>query len=128
LAPGSARQRAGRGEVDPQLKAQLQKYAERLEDFRASLVASKEGGMITGERKLREKLGELYGGVNGSIERPTQSQLERKDVLQKQLEEAKAKLDSLTTKDLKPLNAGLDKAKVEPLQVLSQEDWNKKQR
>jgi len=49
-------------------------------------------------------------------------------VLQKQLEEAKAKFDSLTTKDLNPVNAGLGQAKMEPLKVLSQEDWNKQQR
>jgi photosystem II stability/assembly factor-like uncharacterized protein len=122
-----ARQRASQTGIDPQLKAQVEKFAATLEDFRSSLVASKEGGMITGERKLREKLGELYGGVNGSVERPTQSQLERKDVLAKQLDEAKSKFDSLTTKDLAPMNAALEKATQPPLKVLSPEDWNKKQ-
>ena len=120
-----ARQRAGSASA-AQLKAQLQKLADSLEEFRSTLVSVKEGGMITGERKLRENLGELYGGVNGFSGRPTQSQVERTDVLKKQLDDSTAKFQSLTAQ-VSQLNSQLQNAKAGPLTVMSQEDWNKKQ-
>jgi hypothetical protein len=110
---------------DRKLKTQLDKQAGQLEDFRGTLVAVKEGGMITGEHKLRENLGELYGGVNGFEGRPTQSQIERAAVLKKQLDDASARFQQLS--DVSALNTGLAKAKLEPLKVLSQDDWNKRQ-
>ncbi len=122
-----ARQRTTQSGKDRKLKAQLDKLATQLEDFRSSLVAVKEGGMITGEKKLREHIGELYGGVNGYVGRPTQSQIERSAVLKKQLDDAAAKFQEMAAKDVRAVNAALGKANLEALKVLSQEDWNKKQ-
>ncbi len=119
-----ARQRAGNAS-DSQTKAQLQKFADNLEEFRSSLVSVKEGGMITGEKKLRENLGELYGGVNGYSGRPTQSQIESAAVLKKQLDDANAKFQSLTSQ-VPQLNSQLQNSKLAPLTVVSQEEWNKK--
>ena len=119
-----ARQRSSQSS-DRKLKPQLDKLASQLDDFRATLVAVKEGGMITGERKLREDIGELYGGVNGFEGRPSQSQIERTAVLNKRLDDAAAKFQQLA--DVNQLNQGLAKAKLEPLKVLSKDDWNKKQ-
>ncbi|MDR3747890.1 MAG: glycosyl hydrolase [Acidobacteriota bacterium] len=111
--------------TDAQLKAQLEKYASSLEDFRSTLVSVKEGGMITGEKKLRENLGELYGGVNGYSGRPTRSQIESTAVLKKQLDDATAKFQSLTAQ-VPPLNMQLESAKLPPLTMMSQEEWSKK--
>lgn len=120
-----ARQRS-REASDAQLKVELDKLANSLEDFRATLVAVKEGGMITGEKKLRENLGELYGGVNSFSGRPTQSQIERTAVFKKQLLDAAAKLESLTS-SLPQLNSALQSQKLEPLKLLTPEAWNKTQ-
>jgi len=119
-----ARQRAA-STSDAQAKVQLQKLADSLEDFRSTLVSTKEGGMITGEHKLREDLGELYGGVNGYSGRPTQSQIERAGVLKKQLDDSNTKFQSLTGQTTQ-LNSQLQNAKIAPLTVMSQEDWSKK--
>ncbi len=72
--------------------------------------------MITGEKKLRENLGELYGGVNGYSGRPTQSQIESAAVLKKQLDDANAKFQSLTAQ-VAQLNSQLQNSKVAPLTV-----------
>jgi len=122
-----AKQRAGVA-ADDKLKAQLNGLAQRLEEFRSSLVSVKEGGMITGEKKLREHLGELYGGVNGYSGRPTQSQIESTTVLQKKLDEAGKQFQSIATSQVPPLNAALQGKNLEPLQVTSREDWDKKQK
>jgi hypothetical protein len=121
------RQRATQATSDRKLKAQLDKLATQLEDFRSTLVSVKEGGMITGEHKLRENLGELYGGVNGYEGRPTQSQIERTAVLKKQLDDATAKFQDMSAKDVPAANTALAKSKLEAVKVLSKDDWSKKQ-
>jgi len=122
-----ARQRAATAS-DDKLEGQLNAFAQKLEDFRSSLVAVKEGGMITGEKKLRENLGELYGAVNGYSGRPTQSQIESTTVLGKKLDEAGAQFQSIATSQIPPLNTALQGKKLQPLKVTSREDWDKKQK
>ena len=116
------------GTTDNQLKEQLNGLNQKLEEFRSTLVSVREGGMITGELKLREHMGELYGAINGFSGRPTQSQIESTGVLGKQLEDAGAKFQSITTSELPPVNAALQGKSLEPLKALSRADWDKKQR
>jgi uncharacterized coiled-coil protein SlyX len=121
-----ARQRA-RVVTDNKLKDQLNAFIQKLEDFRSTLVSVKEGGMITGELKLREHMGELYGAINGFSGRPTQSQIEGTSVLRKQLEDAGAKFQSITTSELPPVNTALQGKSLESLKAMSRADWDKKQ-
>jgi photosystem II stability/assembly factor-like uncharacterized protein len=122
-----ARQRAASA-TDSVLKAQLNAFIQKLEDFRATLVSVREGGMITGEKKLREHLGELYGGVNQYSGRPTQSQIESTAVYQKKLDDASAQFQSITSSALPPVNAALQGKNAEPLKPMSREEWGKKQK
>jgi len=110
------------------LKDQLARLSQKLDDFRSTLVAVKEGGMITGEKKLREHMGELYGAVNGYSGRPTQSQIESTAVLVKQLDDAGAKFKSVATNDLAPVNTALQANQQQPLTATSRDDWDKKQK
>ncbi len=114
--------------TDGKLKGDLNALAQKLEEFRSSLVAVKEGGMITGEKKLRENLGELYGAVNGYSGRPTQSQLESTKVLQKMLDDAGDQFKSTTSSALPKLNSALQAGQLEPLAAMTREDWEKKQK
>ncbi len=122
-----ARERAAKAS-DDKLKEQLNDLSQKLEDFRSTLVSVKEGGMITGEKKLRENLGELYGAVNAYSGRPTQSQIEDTSVLQKKLEEAGAQFQSIATSQIPALNTALQSKPLEPLKAMSREDWDKKQK
>jgi len=119
-----ARQRSAQAK-DRKLKSQLDSLATELDDFHSTLVSVKEGGMITGEHKLRENIGELYGGVNGFEGKPTQSQIERTAVLQAQLDDAMAKFQKFS--DVTKVNGDLAKSRLEALKPMSKDDWNKKQ-
>jgi hypothetical protein len=110
------------------LKQQINALSQKLEDFRSTLVSVKEGGMITGEKKLREHLGELYGAVNGYSGRPTQSQIESTAVLLKKLDEAGAQFKSIASAEVPPLNTALQGSQQQPLTVTSRDDWDKKQK
>src|SRR5205814_7515923 len=122
------RQRSKDAAKDRKLKPQVDSLADQLDQFRSSLVAVKEGGMITGEHKLRENLGELYGGVNGYFGKPTQSQIERTAVLKTQLDAAAARFNGVASKDVIAINAALTKDKLQPVVVLTREDWEKQQK
>ena len=59
--------------------------------------------MITGEKNLREHLGELYGAVNSYSGRPTQLQVEETP---KKLDQAGDEFKSITTAQVPALNYG----------------------
>jgi len=107
--------------------ANLQHLADSMEALRSRLVAVKEGGAITGETKLREKLGDLYGSINQFDGRPTQSQLDTMQTLLMQLDHSEADLQKTLSVELPGINAELEKQRLEPIKPLTREDWDKKQ-
>ena len=112
-------------EKDP-LRKQLQNLAAKCDELRSKIVATKEGGMITGEERIREHLGQLYGDVNGYEGRPADYQAARSDSLAHELEDVIGDFHKLTDKELATVNAGLKKKKVEAISVLAETDWQKK--
>ncbi|MFZ0864348.1 MAG: glycosyl hydrolase [Candidatus Sulfotelmatobacter sp.] len=112
-------------EKDP-LKKQLQDLAAKCDALRSKIVATKEGGMITGEERIRELLGQLYGTVNGYEGRPADYQAARADSLAHELEDVIGDFQKLTQKELPGINAGLKKKKAEGITVLTEADWQKK--
>jgi photosystem II stability/assembly factor-like uncharacterized protein len=112
-------------EKDP-LRKQLHDLAARCDELRGKIVATKEGGMITGEERIREHLGQLYGAVNGYEGRPADYQAARSDSLAHELQDVIDDFQKLTQKDLVAVNAGLKKKKAEAIAVLTEADWQKK--
>jgi photosystem II stability/assembly factor-like uncharacterized protein len=106
---------------DDPLRKRLQIASLQVEELRNKIVATKEGGMITGEERLREHLGELYGNVVSYEGRPSQTQLERTGALERELAELVKEFDSWTKKELADLNSALEKNKLEPLKLLTRE-------
>ncbi len=105
----------------------LNGYADELDQFRETVVATSEAGWVSGEEKLREKLGELYGGVNGYAGRPTESELARMKVLQTDLERAAQSFEQLVSeRRVRDLGSRLERAGLEPLVPLTREAWEKK--
>jgi len=74
-------------------KEKLTKYSERIDSLLKTLAATKEGGFITGEVKLRENIGQLYTSVISFAGKPSDSQLERLVKLEYELEQVKLKTD-----------------------------------
>jgi photosystem II stability/assembly factor-like uncharacterized protein len=108
------------------LRKQLEGLAGELTKFHATLVATGEGGWLSGEEQLREKVGYLYGGVNGYEGRPTKSQLDMMSVLGARLDKAAARLDAIAKNELAAANRALAARKLEPVNLLTEEEWKKK--
>jgi hypothetical protein len=88
-------------------------------------VATKEGGAITGEERIREHLGSLYGNVDGYEGRPADYEVARTESLGRELEDVIADLHKLMDKQLPGINAGLQKKKLAAISVLAEADWEK---
>jgi hypothetical protein len=112
-------------EKDP-LRKQLQDSAAKCDALRSKIVATKEGGMITGEERIRELLGQLYGDVNGYEGRPADYQAARAESLARELEDVINDFQKLTQKELPAINASLKKKKQEAISVLTEAEWQKK--
>ena len=108
------------------LRKRAETLADELTKFHATLVATGEGGWLSGEEQLREKLGQAYGGVNGYEGRPSRTQLDQADVLSERLETAEARLESIGKGGLAEINKALTARKLEPVKLLSKEEWTKK--
>ena len=91
--------------------------------MRKKIVATKEGGMITGEERLRENLTDLYGAVNFFDGRPSQMQLDRTGAIGHELADVVAAFDAWSAKDLASLNAELGTKKLQPIVLINRQQW-----
>ncbi len=78
-----------------------------MDAIRGKIVATKEGGAITGEERLREFLAGLYGDVNSYEGKPTDSQQARAVALARELDDVVKEYTSLTAAQLPALNRDL---------------------
>jgi photosystem II stability/assembly factor-like uncharacterized protein len=126
-ARDQARQRAaGLGEGSP-LRRQLTRVADQLDALHQQLVATHEGGWLSGEEELREKMAGLYGAVNGYEGRPTGSQLDQVKVVKARLDDLAGRVDAVEKGPLAQVNRGLAAAKRQPIVVMDRKAWEKKQ-
>lgn len=97
------------------LAKKLRSASASVDDIRRRVVATKEGGMITGEERLREFLADLYGAVNSYEGRPSQEQTERADALGREMADVVRDFDAWAAKELPAINAALAKKKLDPV-------------
>jgi photosystem II stability/assembly factor-like uncharacterized protein len=121
----TANQRAAKVPADSPLHKQLTDLAASSDAIRSKIVATKEGGAITGEERLREYVATVYGDVNSYDGRPTDAQVARTEVLGRELEDVIKEFQKLTSAQLPAINPGLQKLKLEPIEVLPEADWTK---
>jgi len=91
--------------------------------LRKKIVATKEGGMITGEERLRENLTDLYSNIVFFDGGPTQTQIERADAIARELADVQRDFDAWTTRELAGINAALRSKKLEPIAVITRQQW-----
>jgi photosystem II stability/assembly factor-like uncharacterized protein len=99
---------------DP-LKAQLQALSDKADVLRKEIVATKEGGAITGEERLREHTDQLYGAIQSYEGQPASYQMTRITVLEDQLKDITARFETLANGDLAARNADLVAHKLAPI-------------
>ncbi len=117
-------ERASHVAKDPALAKQLQDLSQKVDAIRRKIVATKEGGAVTGEERIREKTTQLYGDLTFYEGRPADYQVARIDSLKKELGDVEAEFDALMTKELPPVNKELAKKKLPAIQPITRKDWD----
>ena len=121
----AAIQRAAKVPASSPLHKQLLDLAASADKVRTEIVATKEGGAITGEERLREYVAGVYGDVNGYNGKPTDQQVARTEVLDRELNDVIARFQEMTKAQLPGINAGLEKSNLPSITVLTETDWQK---
>jgi hypothetical protein len=99
-------------------KQSLDAYDGKLDAQRKLIVATKEGGAITGEERLRENLDQVYGALLGYEGRPAVYLLERISVLDKELSEVETEVSQLLGSGLEGINRALGLEGLQPITAL----------
>jgi hypothetical protein len=102
-----ADQAAGKLPEKDALRKQLETFSTLADSIRKKIVATKEGGAITGEERLREHMDSLYGAILSYEGRPAQYQVDSIDALQRELDDVSKEFDTFTAKALPKINEGL---------------------
>ncbi len=97
------------------VRKELEAFAEKADAIRKDIVATSEGGAITGEERLREHLGYVYDALLSYEGRPGDYQVERVAVLERELKDVEERAAALAAKDLPALNEKLRGRKLEPI-------------
>ncbi|MGB7922163.1 MAG: hypothetical protein WCF57_02840 [Pyrinomonadaceae bacterium] len=119
-------ERAARLPANDPLRERLLAASAQVDELRRKIVATKEGGAITGEERLREHLTTLYGNVVVSYEgRPSQTQIERADALSRELADVVKSFEEWTAKELPGVNAALAEKRLEQVKALTRAEWEK---
>jgi photosystem II stability/assembly factor-like uncharacterized protein len=106
-------------------RKKLSDYASKLDETYKALVTTREGGWLSGEEQLRERIAMVYGAVNSYDGRPTTSQLAEAEAVADELAKKSSAFESALN-DLTAINRTLAAKKLEPLTPLVRADWEKK--
>ena len=99
--------------------------AAKVDEIRKKIVATKEGGAVTGEERIREKAASVYGAVVFDEGRPTDYYVARIGSLAHERQDVVDEFEAWAGKDLKAVNASLAAKKLEPIQPITRAAWDK---
>jgi hypothetical protein len=107
-------------------KKKLEAFGEAADALRGSFVATGEG-YLSGDEKLREHLGTLYGNVIGFEGKPGPAQISRMEILEGEVAQVEVKFAAFVAKEVAAANKLLASAKQEELKVATKEEWKAKE-
>src|SRR6266566_4587865 len=115
--------RAGKLPAGDAVAKRLRAASAAVDVMRKKIVATKEGGMITGEERLRENLTDLYGAIVFYDGKPSQMQLDRTDAIGHELADVVAAFDGWSARDLAALNSQLGAKNLQPIVLITRTQW-----
>jgi hypothetical protein len=104
-----ATQAAGKLPEGDALKSQLTAVADGADTLRKKIVATKEGGAITGEERLRENMTDLYSALVSYEGKPAATLIDRTEALKRELADVTKEFEAFQAKEVKAANEALEK-------------------
>jgi photosystem II stability/assembly factor-like uncharacterized protein len=114
LRKALAQSGGGLPEGDP-LRRNISDFDGKVDGVRKKIVATTEGGAITGEERLREHTDQLYGAILSYEGKPGGYQIAYIDALKRELSDVTKEFDQLLAKDLPVLNESLKTKGQQPI-------------
>jgi hypothetical protein len=102
-------------EGDP-VRKNISDFHGKVDAVRKKIVATTEGGAITGEERLREHTDQLYGAVLSYEGKPGAYQIAYIDSLKRELGDVTKEFDQLLAQDLPTLNESLKAKGAQPIE------------
>jgi hypothetical protein len=103
--------------TDAALKKRIGDVDAKVDEVRRKIVATKEGGAVTGEERLREHTDQLYGALLSYEGRPGSYHLARIEALQRELGDITSQFTQVVQKDVTGLNDALKAAGQPPISI-----------
>lgn len=110
-------QAAADAKATPAAKKAALDLAARADALRKQVVATTEGGAITGEERLRENMDAAYGQIISTEGRPPAYAIARVDALEKELKEVEDAFAALKAGTATALNTDLRGAGIAPISL-----------
>src|SRR5438552_1889408 len=114
LRKALAQSTAALPEGDP-IRKNVSDFDGKVDGVRKKIVATTEGGAITGEERLREHTDQLYGAILSYEGKPGGYQIAYIDTLKRELADATKEFDQLLAQDLPTLNESLKAKGQQPI-------------
>jgi hypothetical protein len=114
LRAGIAKTMGGLAEGD-ELRKTLADFDGKVDAIRKQIVATTEGGAITGEERLREHTDQLYGALLSSEVKPGDYQVAYIDTLKRELDDTTKEFDQLNAQQLPKVNDALKAKGQQPI-------------
>ena len=118
-------ERSGKLGANDPLRKQCVDQAAKVDEIRKKIVATKEGGAVTGEERIREKTASVYGAVVFDEGRPPDYYVARIDSLAHERKDVVDEFEAWAGKDLKATNTSLAAKKLETIQLITRAAWDK---
>jgi photosystem II stability/assembly factor-like uncharacterized protein len=101
------------------LRKSVTDFDGKIDNVRKKIVATKEGGAITGEERLREHTDQLYGALLSFEGKPGDYQITYIDALKRELVEVTKEFEQLLATELPALNESLKAKGQQPIPLPS---------
>jgi len=112
---GALKKSKGALPADDELGKAISDFDKKVDAVRKQIVATTEGGAITGEERLREHTDQLYGAILSYEGKPGDYHLAYIEALKKELADAVKEFEQVITNDLPALNDTLKAKGKEPI-------------
>ena len=118
---GEADEKAKNPATTPGSRGAAVVLSAKADVLRKQVVATTEGGAITGEERLRENMDSVYGAITATEARPTNYAMARVDALEKELAEVEMAFAALKSGPATALNTRLEREGVEAIELAAAE-------
>lgn len=106
------------------LSAMLVELRDSLSSIHGQLVSTENRGIFGSEEKVREKLANLYSAIIRYQGEPTQSQMDRLDLLAKEVQKHERQFHQLIQNKLEPINTQLKSSGHSTIKLLTREQFD----